>query len=71
MAGIDLVMAETRLTEYLTAEKKVLAGQEYEFDGRRLKRADLDAIREGIAYWNSWVQRLSRGGIRVRGAIPN
>ncbi len=70
MAGIDLVVAEARLTEYLTAEQKVLSGQEYEIAGRRMKRADLDAIREGIAYWNGWVQRLSRGGIRVRGAIP-
>jgi hypothetical protein len=71
MAGIDLVAAEARLAEYLTAEQKVLSGQEYEVDGKRMKRADLDAIRKGIAYWNGWVQRLARGGIRVRGAIPD
>lgn len=71
MAGIDLVMANSRLTEYLTAEQAVLSGQEYELEGRRLKRADLKSIQEGISYWNNWVQRLSRGGIRVRGAIPD
>lgn len=71
MAGIDLATAQARLANYLTAEEKVLLGQEYEIAGRRLKRADLEVIRSGIAYWNGWVNRLSRGGIRVRGAIPD
>lgn len=69
MAGITAAQAQTQLDLYLTAETKVLLGQEYEIAGRRLKRADLDSIREGIAYWNAQVQRLANGatGARVRG----
>ena len=48
MAGITLEQAETRLSEYLAAEAKVLLGQEYELAGRRMTRADLNAIRQEI-----------------------
>ena len=68
MAGLTQAQAQTQLDLYLTAETKVLLGQEYEIGGRRLKRADLTAIREGIAYWNGQVQRLATGaGARTRG----
>jgi hypothetical protein len=70
MAGITQADAETRLAEYMTAEQKVLAGQEYTIGTRSLKRADLETIREGIQYWNGEVQRLSRGGMRIRGGTP-
>lgn len=68
MAGLTAATAQAQLDLYLAAEAKVLTGQEYEIAGRRLKRADLTSIREGIAYWNAEVQRLSSGsGARVRG----
>lgn len=68
MSGLTQAQAQTQLDLYLAAEAKVLAGQEYEFGNRRLKRADLGEIREGIKYWNGEVQRLAGGaGVRVRG----
>ncbi len=59
MAGITLAQAEARLTDYLTAEEKVLLGQEYEIAGRRMTRADLTAIRQGIEMWDAKVKALS------------
>lgn len=59
MAGITLEQAETRLAEYLDAEAKVLLGQEYEISGRRMTRADLNAIRQGIEIWDKRVKALS------------
>lgn len=71
MAGITLAQAEARLTEYMTAEAKVLEGQAYTIGSRSLTRADLKEIREGIDYWNAKVQQLQTGaGARVRGLTP-
>ena len=68
MAGLTQADAEAKLALYLTAEEKVLQGQEYQIGSRRLKRADLAEIREGITYWNGLVQKLGNGnGARVRG----
>lgn len=69
MAGITLAQAEAKLTEYLDAETAVLSGQEYSIGSRRLKRADLVEIREGVTFWNGKVNELSSGaaGVRVRG----
>jgi LDH2 family malate/lactate/ureidoglycolate dehydrogenase len=71
MAGIDLTTATSKLTEYLAAETKVLAGQDVTIDGTRFTRADLAAVQKGIEIWNSRIQRLSRvGGMLVREVIP-
>jgi hypothetical protein len=59
MAGISLIQAQTQLTAYLAAETAVLSGQRYEISGRMLQRADLAAIRDGIAIWDSRVKALS------------
>lgn len=69
MAGITLAQAEAKLTAYLDAETAVLSGQEYTIGTRRMRRADLAEIRDGIAYWNGKVNELSSGGagVRVRG----
>lgn len=83
MAGITFELADARLQQYIAAETAVLNGQAYEFaDGRKLQRADLDAIRQGIGYWSEWVDKLNptpralpaplpvgrvrRGGYRMR-----
>lgn len=58
MAGITLAQAEARLTEYLAAEAAVLSNQSYELAGRRLTRADLEAIQKGIETWNGRCQSL-------------
>lgn len=70
MAGITLLQAEAKLTEYLTAETAVLAGQDITIDGTRFTRADLAAVQKGIEIWNGRVNRLTSGGIKVREVIP-
>jgi len=82
MAGITLDIADGRLQQYMAAETAVLSSQAYKIDNREMTRADLGAIREGIAYWSDWVDRLNtvqrvlptpravgrvrRGGYRMR-----
>lgn len=59
MSGITLAQAQTQLSAYLAAETAVLTGQKYEIAGRMLQRADLAAIRDGIATWDARVKTLS------------
>lgn len=59
MAGITLAQAETQLAAYLAAETAVLGNQSYEIAGRKLTRADLQFIQQGIDLWNSRVVTLS------------
>jgi len=72
MAGITLEQAQTQLAAYLAAETAVLSGQRYEISGRMMQRADLAAIREGLATWDARVKTLSiqaRGRSRARTVI--
>lgn len=69
MAGIDLSTATAKLTAYLNAEAAVLTGQSYEIEGRKLVRANLKEIRDGIVYWDNWVKRLSARSARRSAAI--
>lgn len=59
MAGITLSQAETQLAAYVSAETKVLQGQAYEISGRRLTRANLAEIREGMDFWDRKVKELT------------
>lgn len=71
MAGITLAQAQTKLDSYLAAEEAVLTGQGYEIAGRKLTRADLSAIQEGIKIWDARVKTLdSRASGRSRVSIP-
>lgn len=70
MAGITQAQADAQLAAYLAAETAVLAGQSYELNGRKVTRADLSSIQDGIKIWNSRAQSLARGGLSVRGATP-
>ena len=62
--GITLDVADARLKEYLDAERRVLDNQAYEIEGRKLTRADLQQIREGIVFWQGQVDRLDPKPIR-------
>jgi orotidine-5'-phosphate decarboxylase len=69
MPGITLAQAEAQLQAYMAAELAVLGGQAYEIAGRRLTRADLTAIQQGISTWQQRVNELaikSRGRGRAR-----
>lgn len=59
MAGITLTQAQTQLDAYLAAETAVLTGQSYEIAGRKLTRADLDSIQQGVKLWNARLVNLS------------
>lgn len=73
MAGITLEQAQAKLEAYLAAEDAVLTGQSYELAGRRLTRANLADIRQGIQDWNAKVQELTLkagGSSRARAFSP-
>lgn len=70
MAGITLAQAEAQLSSWLAASTAVASNQSYTINNRSLTRANATEIREQINFWNNMVQRLDRGGIRVRGGTP-
>ncbi len=47
--------ASEMLAKYLSAEAAVLQGQQIEFEGRRVSRADLESIRQGRKEWEAKV----------------
>lgn len=59
MAGITLAQAEAQLALYLAAEVKVLANQSFEISGRKLTRANLQEIQEGIKTWDARCKQLA------------
>lgn len=72
MAGITLAQAQAQLDTYLAAETAVLSSQSYEIAGRKLTRADLDAIQRGVTLWNGRVVALTnhaRGRSRSRTVV--
>jgi len=68
MAGIDLTTAQEELQIALDARRKILQrGQAFAQDGKRLDRADLEAVNKDIKFWNDQVSRLSQScGVRVQ-----
>lgn len=70
MAGITLAQANSQLALWLEADAAVATGQSYSIAGRSLTRANAGEITEKIKFWEAKVNRLTRGGIRIRGATP-
>jgi len=73
VAGITLAQAEAQLALYLAAEAQVLAGQSYEIAGRKLTRANLEEIRNGVEIWNARTVNLAaavQGRGRSRTIVP-
>lgn len=56
---------ETRLAAYLAAEADILRNQSYEFEGRKLTRANLAEVRKGIAELRSELATAQGKPIRV------
>ncbi len=69
MAGLTLAQAEAQLAKYIDAETKVLGGQAVEVDGRRMTRADLEAIQAGITSWDARCKSLSATAAGRRRAV--
>jgi hypothetical protein len=63
MAGITLAQAESQLAAYLAAEAAVLSNQSYEITtgggSRKLTRANLAEIQEGIKLWDARCKTLA------------
>jgi hypothetical protein len=70
MAGITLATAQTQLDAYLAAETAILSGQDYTIGNRRLTRANLATVQEGITLWNQRVQDLTARQRRGRSVVP-
>jgi len=72
MTGITLEQAQAQLDAWLAASTAVAQGQSYsistESGSRSLSRANANEIMSQIQFWDRQVKRLTRGGIRVRGA---
>lgn len=66
--------ANDMLQKYIAAETAILQGQEMRFDGRMLRRADLDFIQKGRLYWQRIVDgenRLASGQSSISIKTPN
>jgi hypothetical protein len=72
MAGITLEQAEANLATWMAALDKLAVSQNYSIStstgSRTLTRANLADAQKQVEYWDKQVKRLTRGGIRVRGA---
>lgn len=72
MSGITFEESQKQLTHWLKANLAVAQGQSYtiatENGSRTLTRANAQEILKQITFWDNQLKRLSRGGIRVRGA---
>ena len=77
MALFSSTVCRERLQKYMDAEEKVLNGQCYEIGGRKLTRADLKEISDGITLWAGRLKQAEldeatgRGGIRMMRVIPH
>lgn len=75
MAGITLAQAEAKLALYLSLDASLGVNSEVTINGITYKRHQLKDIRESIAYWNSWIIKLTPSTatdapVRVRQVIP-
>lgn len=61
-----LTLLKTRLARYLEAEAKILRGEEYQLDTRRLRRPDLAKVRQAIKDLEDEIAELERRGGRVK-----
>jgi len=74
MAGTPLDIAQQRLNAYYAAETAILSGaQEYQLEGRKVRKADLIEIRAGIEALEQKVSDLQdayQGGSRLYQGVP-
>ncbi|MCE5200552.1 MAG: DUF6148 family protein [Armatimonadota bacterium] len=73
MAETELQKARRKLALWEAAEDAIAGSQEYQIDGRRLTRANLNEVQRMVHYYENKVARLAAGrgpGGRVRRIIP-
>ena len=64
-----LELLKDRLRRYLIAEQKILNGEEYQLDARRLRRPDLSKVRQAIDDLQAEIDLLERRGGRVKQCV--
>ena len=67
--GLTLEQAQAKYNLYLKAEEAILTAQEYEIEGRKITRASLPFVREGLKFWESKCNELGNGKVRGIGAF--
>jgi mRNA-degrading endonuclease RelE of RelBE toxin-antitoxin system len=67
--GITLEIAAQRLQDYLAAEKKILASQEYRIADRLQRRALLSEVQDDITLWQERIDKLGGTTRRAVGRI--
>jgi len=71
MAAITLEIAQEHLNMWLEAELEIATSQSYRIGTRSLTRADLNAVRKQVLFWENMVNQLSRKGRnRVYRVVP-
>lgn len=69
MTALTLQQLRDRLTLYVTAEAKILAGQSYQLGERRLQRADLAEVAAEIRRLSAEVARAESSAAGGRGRL--
>lgn len=63
---------QERLTKISAAiDAILLGGQDVQYDGKRVTRAELGKLQELEKNYEGRITRQLRGGIRVRGGVPD
>lgn len=68
MAGITVEQAKAKLQTWLDADDRLSKGQSVSVSGRFVTHAE---TLKNIEYWDKKVRHLTRGGKRIRLAVPN
>ncbi|MES2007946.1 MAG: DUF6148 family protein [Pseudomonadota bacterium] len=63
---ITVEQAQAALSAWYAASLAVAKSQSYEFEGRKLTRADAAEIRQQITFWEGKLAAARNGGRRMR-----
>ena len=72
--SITLEQAQAKLDYWMNLQEEAAKSQSYSFETGGFRRqkamADMDKISDQVKLWEWRVDRLSRGGMRVRRVVP-
>lgn len=63
MSYFSVEMCTKKLEIWLKAEEAVALAQEYEVEGRKIRRADLDEVQKMIELWEKRLNKAKLGGV--------
>ena len=65
--ALDLATAKEMHDLWIKAEKAILSGQAYSYNGRELTRVNMSYVRKNMAYWERKVKELETSSRTRRG----